>query len=128
MTMPNPSEDVWNAIIKIPASLKSIARSILPDAAGGTDASGGHVDSLTEAVMGMTSALVSIAEALNKEWPGLAKLNEESGELVQVIGKLMMTHGERAHWGRRRFAQTADRGDGGPGCGNQFCYVARADI
>ncbi len=34
----------------------------------------------------------------DKEWPGLAKLNEESGELIQVIGKLMMTHGERAHW------------------------------
>ena len=28
----------------------------------------------------------------DKEWPGVAKLNEESGELVQVIGKLMMTH------------------------------------
>lgn len=34
----------------------------------------------------------------DKEWPGVAKLNEESGELVQVIGKLMMTHGERAYW------------------------------
>jgi hypothetical protein len=34
----------------------------------------------------------------DKEWPGLAKLNEESGELVQVIGKLMMTHGNRAYW------------------------------
>lgn len=34
----------------------------------------------------------------DKEWPGLAKLNEESGELVQVIGKLMMTHGKAKHW------------------------------
>jgi NTP pyrophosphatase (non-canonical NTP hydrolase) len=34
----------------------------------------------------------------DKEWPGLAKLNEESGELVQVIGKLMMTHGQAKHW------------------------------
>jgi len=34
----------------------------------------------------------------DKEWPGIAKLNEESGELVQVIGKLMMTHGKAAHW------------------------------
>jgi len=32
------------------------------------------------------------------EWPGVAKLNEEAGELVQVIGKLMMTHGKAAHW------------------------------
>lgn len=34
----------------------------------------------------------------DKQWPGLAKLNEESGELVQVIGKLMMTHGQASHW------------------------------
>lgn len=34
----------------------------------------------------------------DKEWPGVAKLNEESGELVQVIGKLMMTHGDRQYW------------------------------
>jgi hypothetical protein len=34
----------------------------------------------------------------DKKWPGLAKLNEESGELVQVIGKLMMTHGRAEHW------------------------------
>jgi hypothetical protein len=34
----------------------------------------------------------------DKEWPGLAKLNEEAGELVQVVGKLMMTHGDPKHW------------------------------
>lgn len=34
----------------------------------------------------------------DKEWPGIAKLNEESGELVQVIGKLMMTHGKAEYW------------------------------
>lgn len=49
----------------------------------------------------------------DKEWPGLAKLNEESGELVQVIGKLMMTHGERGYWGgvdlrRRLIEEMAD--------------------
>lgn len=31
-------------------------------------------------------------------WPGLAKINEEAGEIVQVIGKLMQTHGKPAHW------------------------------
>jgi hypothetical protein len=50
----------------------------------------------------------------DKEWSGLAKLNEESGELVQVIGKLMMTHGERAYWGsvdlrRRLIEEMADQ-------------------
>ena len=34
----------------------------------------------------------------DNEWPGLAKLNEGSGELVQVIGKLMMTHGSSKYW------------------------------
>lgn len=30
--------------------------------------------------------------------PGLAKLSEESGEVVQIIGKLMMTGGRFDHW------------------------------
>lgn len=34
----------------------------------------------------------------DKEWPGIAKLIEEIGELGQVIGKLMMTHGMAGHW------------------------------
>jgi len=34
----------------------------------------------------------------DKEWPGIAKLNEECGELVQVMGKLMMIHGTTNHW------------------------------
>lgn len=31
-------------------------------------------------------------------WPGLAKLMEEAGEVVQVCGKLLMTYGEPKHW------------------------------
>lgn len=31
-------------------------------------------------------------------WPGVAKLNEECGEVVVEIGKLMMTHGDPDHW------------------------------
>lgn len=31
-------------------------------------------------------------------WPGLAKLSEECGELVQVLAKLMQTGGDRQHW------------------------------
>jgi len=34
----------------------------------------------------------------DKDWPGLGKLNEEAGELIQVIGKLMQTHGDPQHW------------------------------
>ena len=31
-------------------------------------------------------------------WPGLAKLVEECGEVVQVLGKLVMVDGGRHHW------------------------------
>lgn len=31
-------------------------------------------------------------------WPGTSKLIEEMGELQQVLGKLLGTAGERAHW------------------------------
>lgn len=34
----------------------------------------------------------------SKKWNGLAKLSEESGEVVQVIGKLTATGGEAEHW------------------------------
>lgn len=34
----------------------------------------------------------------DEEWPGVAKLNEESGELVRIIGKLMATHGKTEYW------------------------------
>ncbi len=32
------------------------------------------------------------------DWPGIAKLAEECGEVVQVIGKLMGTGGRTDHW------------------------------
>jgi NTP pyrophosphatase (non-canonical NTP hydrolase) len=31
-------------------------------------------------------------------WPGLAKLAEECGEVVQIIGKLIATGGRTDHW------------------------------
>lgn len=31
-------------------------------------------------------------------WPGISKLMEEAGEVVQVCGKLMATYGEAEHW------------------------------
>jgi hypothetical protein len=31
-------------------------------------------------------------------WPGLSKITEESGEVLQVIGKLLGTGGQTAHW------------------------------
>jgi NTP pyrophosphatase (non-canonical NTP hydrolase) len=34
----------------------------------------------------------------DKEWPGISKLVEESGEVQQIIGKLMGTRGKTEHW------------------------------
>lgn len=34
----------------------------------------------------------------DKEWPGLSKLMEEAGEVIQVGGKLMGSRGEVKHW------------------------------
>ncbi|MHB8407782.1 MAG: hypothetical protein ACYDHY_06665 [Acidiferrobacterales bacterium] len=34
----------------------------------------------------------------SKIWPGLSKLIEEAGEVVQVAGKLLGTGGELEHW------------------------------
>ena len=34
-------------------------------------------------------------------WPGTAKLAEEAGEVVQVIGKLIATGGRTDHWSGR---------------------------
>lgn len=31
-------------------------------------------------------------------WPGISKLNEEMGEVLQVTGKLQGSSGERMHW------------------------------
>lgn len=48
----------------LPYAIKKIAAAITPVAVPGTDATGGTVDSLTEAVMGITAGLVRIANAL----------------------------------------------------------------
>ncbi len=34
----------------------------------------------------------------SEQWPGLAKLSEECGEVVQVVGKLVQTGGAVEHW------------------------------
>ncbi len=42
-----------------------IATAITPIAAAGTNASGGHIESLTEAVMGISDGLCAISESIN---------------------------------------------------------------
>lgn len=55
------TENIGRAIYD---GLKRIADAVSADAAPGKDASGGHVNSLTEAVMGLTAGLFRIAEAI----------------------------------------------------------------
>lgn len=43
----------------------------------------------------MTAGPYSIG---SDRWPGLAKLAEECGEVIQVIGKIIAANGETAHW------------------------------
>lgn len=45
-------------------ALRKIANAITPTVAGNRDATGGHVESLTEAAMGISAGLVQIANAL----------------------------------------------------------------
>jgi hypothetical protein len=46
--------------------LRSVARAITASAGAGRDEAGGHVESLTEAVMGVTAGLVQIADAIRE--------------------------------------------------------------
>lgn len=34
----------------------------------------------------------------SKRWPGISKLTEELGEILQIVGKLIATAGEIAHY------------------------------
>jgi len=46
-------------------SLQRIADAITPNIAGGPDKTGGHIESLTESVMGVTAGLCKIADAIS---------------------------------------------------------------
>lgn len=55
--------DVINGVAQ---GLFSLRRSITAQASPGTDETGGHVECLTEAVMGITSGLFKIADAIRE--------------------------------------------------------------
>jgi hypothetical protein len=59
-----PREGAIDAVDELVHAGRQIARAITSDASGGRDASGGHVECLTEAVMGITAGLHAIAAAL----------------------------------------------------------------
>ena len=58
--------NIVDAITELHKSTKKIANAITPlDACRGTDDSGGSIGSLTEAVMGLTRAMMQIALAIS---------------------------------------------------------------
>lgn len=57
--------NVVDVIGRLAHETHRVATAILANAAPGHDAAGGRVESLTEAVMGITAGLVAIAAAIN---------------------------------------------------------------
>lgn len=41
-------------------------------------------------------------------WPGVSKLTEECGEVLQIVGKLMGTGGETRHWDGQDLARALE--------------------
>jgi phage-related protein len=56
--------NIVDVVNEVANGMNRVARAITPNIPGCTDATGGHVASLTEAVMGMTSGLMAIASAI----------------------------------------------------------------
>lgn len=61
---PEEGRSLVGAVEQLAESAKRIGNAITPNICGNNDATGGHVESLTEAVMGMTSGMIRIADAI----------------------------------------------------------------
>lgn len=69
-------QNLVDAVADVARQSRSIANAITPTgASGGVDAMGGHVESLTEAVMGMTKALCAIGFAIESVAAAIGKVN-----------------------------------------------------
>ncbi len=56
---------IEDIMLSISMDIDSVASAITPYASPANDAVGGHVESLTESVMGVTAGLCRIADAIN---------------------------------------------------------------
>lgn len=56
--------NIFDATNKVADKIGRLADAITPNVCGATDAAGGHIESLTEAVIGVTAGLVKIADAI----------------------------------------------------------------
>ena len=69
--------NVVDVIDRLARYVGRVANSITPPVAGGTDANGGHVESLTEAVMGVTQSTSNIASAISEVACSLQNIADE---------------------------------------------------
>ena len=58
--------NVVDGLFAVSRSVRGVALAIFPDALPAADPTGGHVASLSEAVMGITNGLVRVADALQQ--------------------------------------------------------------
>jgi len=58
--------NVVDVLAELGRATRRLGNAITPNIVGGQDAFGGHVESLTEAVMGVTNGLMDIAEAIRE--------------------------------------------------------------
>ncbi len=70
--------NITDAVLSLSANASKIAKAIYPsDAISGIDATGGHVCSLTESVMGITKSLMAIASAIDGLSDAIRERNEQ---------------------------------------------------
>lgn len=65
-----------DALVSLGNAAQRIAAAITPNVCGSSDDAGKHVESLTEAVMGMTAGLCRIADAITELSEAVYKLKE----------------------------------------------------
>jgi hypothetical protein len=68
--------------VNIEEAVRRLAASITPNVVGSQDATGSHVESLTEAVMGITAGLVQIANAIDRVADTMERTEELTAEVV----------------------------------------------
>lgn len=70
--------------MNIEEAVRRLAASITPNVVGSQDATGSHVESLTEAVMGITAGLVQIANAIDRVADTMERTEELTAEAVDL--------------------------------------------
>lgn len=74
-------EEIDQICSVVSAGMRQVADSIYPSGVfPGSDPGGGHVASLTEAVMGNTAGLFAIAEALDNVAQAIRDFSDDSNE------------------------------------------------